>query len=724
MTFAEVRSTLLVGLFVTLSAALAAGTNHLGTPLTCLQDSLQHVGTNRTILALRNVEWWLYDRSGIDDVSCRAATARTTTLRLGVSTSLERSPLHGYQSSATGSLKFLLDEREALVMSACASSAYARRFRGESIDVAKESRALQLRQGHRMQDTMEDICTNVVGATDAKQPYQTAVGEEVTQSSSSQMVEAFELLARLCATLIAHLVRLLRGEYNAFLSTLPLYWFDEVITIRASNLTVLQDDYLSKGLRGLLQHAQKHLRVHVFPPSCVSSGSDCALQCDLDAVLLLDLTFAQYLVEARRARGDESDDKLSSRRSWLSWWDRSALSPDAASLMHPHCQFRLTSASTYTTSSGISVGAVPDVFPLWLRRALGLDSLISHTYVAVPDMSVNDAVTASADPPLVSFEALCVLHRRVTDDPVCVMIHDNNRRPSASGDLYVTSAMKLDVVWTMLFVSLVVVSCLRPIVLRHPLLQVVLCFALGVLVFLCVALYMIIRDLQRTRIGKAGLVALLASGGVLFAVEGLMSAVFSVAFHEIRTNNTVHAAIAVASFVSAIFSQIVLRPMLPTITSCVFTVAQGTLVVLMLCCNREASLMTAVAWLGWIVGLWSVLVTCVPLWILWLAYLPLRVIMRAIIGLTSVTTSAANDGDPLDNIPVFNAEPQYCKPLAATSLGSRAQSAEERLDAYERQGSACTRRALEALAATVRDHPEKYISRVRDPNGLARFAGV
>jgi hypothetical protein len=681
---------------------------------------------------------------GMENVSCKiaqehggeSATIAATVVLLGEP---RRSSI-GFRSS----LSLLASEQDDDVTSRCPSSAYARWRRGDPVDMAHELVTLQLRQHpHRGGAlTHGDLCdgTRAPSASQKVTRWRlatlvaslTQLPLAATSWVASWIVPSaswYESLALTTLSLVDSLSEVLMNVvHGEFVPWVVRGLSVEDVTLRVTNMTIPAAVFLEQGARAMLQHAQRHIRVHTFPSiQALEHGSASQLpRCDLNAVLLLEATHT--ILSQELTSGPSSAAYTSS--SPAAFGHNSLLkrlistvagtSTSSASLVAPMCQFRLSGGNSGADMSNVETSPALEVWWRLFQQRDASTSILPHVRLHLNDDEVttlNDGTSAGGRS--VSFEAICRMERRYLDDAVCLGVHVSMSNRS---DVTLTTSFRFDALWWFLLLAFSVTTLLRPLFSKHSALQVVLCFLLGVVVVLCVVIFFVAKDLHRTRIGKAGILAVVASGGVMLAVEGLASAFVTLAAHELQTNHAVHAFVALAGVVSAVLSRYLFGSILRDVTRTLFTVAQLTLVVVMSLVNMEATAAAFAAVATLKLGLLSLAAKM-------LVSISWSVCVRPVIAFAKLLKGSGYDAnnDPSDRVPVLDEshEASYHRPLAASATAARAgRDATERFAAYEKEGSECTRRALEELAATVRAQPGKYASRVRDPNGLARFAGV
>eukprot|EP00658_Telonema_sp_P-2_P062970 TRINITY_DN5165_c0_g1_i2.p1 TRINITY_DN5165_c0_g1~~TRINITY_DN5165_c0_g1_i2.p1 ORF type:complete len:188 (-),score=41.44 TRINITY_DN5165_c0_g1_i2:512-1075(-) len=178
---------------------------------------------------------------------------------------------------------------------------------------------------------------------------------------------------------------------------------------------------------------------------------------------------------------------------------------------------------------------------------------------------------------------------------------------------------------------------------------------------------------------------------------------------------------AVAAF---LLSKYVFYDRVPLIASSTMTLAQVFIICTMASHNRDATFLAAPIFLG-VYFPWVLNILAVPLL---LVIGIIKLIFNIVMFPFMFILSAGAAPNPFDNVPRASFAPEdllprgYCRPIAADAI--QGANPTEKFQAYSQQGSEATRRALDELAAHIRTNPSKYVSRVRDPGGIARFAGV
>ncbi|GET85551.1 hypothetical protein, conserved [Leishmania tarentolae] len=325
---------------------------------------------------------------------------------------------------------------------------------------------------------------------------------------------------------------------------------------------------------------------------------------------------------------------------------------------------------------------------------------------------------------------------------------------TAAGDhlpVSLEEVCSFDTVWLQLLIMAWVVWQLERHVAQNALVNRLVTGLSGILLLLLVLLWYAIRRLQGSSLQLIMLAMALLLGGSTVMMDGLLSIVQHL--HYMIGALSEHASgsargqwagaeggsdadgdassSALSVFVvlgsgllviMCIGSGILLNWLVPpaVLRAITFSVVRGLLLMLWGLCATRNTEATAVALL---------------LWALWRA--------RSILRVTPSFSSPAELGksvafsvnDPLEEVPLDARQARgYVRPLAvsswATTSGRRSagyaslNSSASRLKRYEEEGTECTRRALEELAAHLRANPGRYAMRLRDPNGVQCWAGT
>ena len=295
-------------------------------------------------------------------------------------------------------------------------------------------------------------------------------------------------------------------------------------------------------------------------------------------------------------------------------------------------------------------------------------------------------------------------------------------RPVAGLSVNVLSVW--DVRWLSLFAGLIVLSVVKPYMLASQPLQVLATAFLGIGFVGILLLFLAFNELRKSRIGKVGILALITTGGAVGYSETAITILWNYLVDEIYTNVYLQLAVAACAVVAFLLSKYVFYDKVPLIASSTMTLAQIFICCTMASHNRDATFLAAPLFLA-VYFPWVLNVLAVPIL---LVIGITKLVFSMLLFPFAYILSAGAAPNPFDNIPRDSFSPEdllprgYCRPIAADAI--QGANTAEKFQAYSQQGSEATRRALDELAAHIRTNPSKYVSRVRDPGGIARFAGV
>ncbi|KAG5508323.1 hypothetical protein JIQ42_08245 [Leishmania sp. Namibia] len=315
-------------------------------------------------------------------------------------------------------------------------------------------------------------------------------------------------------------------------------------------------------------------------------------------------------------------------------------------------------------------------------------------------------------------------------------------QPSSAADglpVSLEETCSFDTVWLQLLIVSWVVWQLERRVAQSTLVLHLATGLIGILLLLLMLLWYTIRRVQGTFFQLVMLaIALLLSGSTAI-MDGLGDVVRSVNAIIVYLSESAHGGDADGGSSSSIISGL-------------FVLGAGVL--LLICVGSgillnwlvpPAVLRATTFWCvrGLLLMLWGLCVlrnteatvVVILLWTLW----KLRSLARVASRFTRLSESGKSlvlqDNDPLDEVPYDARQArEYVTPLAVSSWPATAGNSSSgyaslgtskaRLKRYEEEGAACTRRALEKLAAHLRANPGRYATRLRDPNGVQLWAGA
>lgn len=331
--------------------------------------------------------------------------------------------------------------------------------------------------------------------------------------------------------------------------------------------------------------------------------------------------------------------------------------------------------------------------------------------------------------------------------------------------LHVEETCSFDHAWLLLFLAAYAVLQLERRVAQSVVARHLVTGLTGTLLLGVMALFYVLRELQRMSVGKLAVVAALIVGGSTAALEGVFSVLWSYyhldtlwvpgassfAFRSGQSNKNYNNGrddndnddsgyttssgrgdlllIAALGF-GAVFllNDLLFNLLIPVVylTAVTRWSVRVLLVFLWWLClryNAEATVLTIAGY-------------AVLLQVRWLI-VPCgrsrrrqnqqqKQQQRSQSSGTPSTAAAWTMEEPQNELPAEARQPRaYVRPIAVGhSDYARLPNREMRWKKYEEDGAACTRRALEELAAHLRANPGRYTMRLRDPNGVQRWAGT
>jgi hypothetical protein len=269
-------------------------------------------------------------------------------------------------------------------------------------------------------------------------------------------------------------------------------------------------------------------------------------------------------------------------------------------------------------------------------------------------------------------------------------------------DASVTTRVEWDLAVPALLLLALFADFVRVASRRNRGLQLAFCFFFGMLILAAIFLYFSYRTASGTRVGRAGAFAAVGIIGVVAFAQGFVAYAMSGLFAAVHASPAVAAAVSASSIVATGLTRYFLGGVMPTLITASMLSVQAFSVVLAFARNREFAL------------------GCVLLFTL--ARIAMVWALPEVVG--SMIPSLWPDADaPRDVFPdSARSYVRYRRPMCAAAVVGA--DANARARAYRTHGLQHTRRALDELAAEVRRNPQKYMTRVREPGELFRFAGV
>ncbi|KEG15558.1 hypothetical protein DQ04_00041220 [Trypanosoma grayi] len=275
--------------------------------------------------------------------------------------------------------------------------------------------------------------------------------------------------------------------------------------------------------------------------------------------------------------------------------------------------------------------------------------------------------------------------------------------------VHIEESLVFDAFWLKHVLLLCLVRLLQPSVEDIPALQIFLA-GMGSVVVLCgfVALF-VLRKLQNMTLGKLGLVTVIAMGGLPALVESILSAASALIYTYFRNDDgsdlLFHLTwvLILIGLICGLFAKFLWASYLASLTRWTLRCVQLGILSCAALQNREATLVFVT--------------TAVVL-------SPSR-IFRFILWCSRSSGLENRENDPQEKLPsAARRAVAYAPPLCVEGLigGSRALSAEKKLQLYDTLGNEYTQRALHHLAEQLRKEPERYAARLSDPKGASSWA--
>ncbi|KPI85222.1 hypothetical protein ABL78_5730 [Leptomonas seymouri] len=307
--------------------------------------------------------------------------------------------------------------------------------------------------------------------------------------------------------------------------------------------------------------------------------------------------------------------------------------------------------------------------------------------------------------------------------------------------LRVEEALVFDQLWMLLLLSAFAALQLERRVAQSAVARHIVTGLTGTLLLCIAAVFYVLRELQRMSVGKLAVVAAVVLGGSTAALEGIFSVLWSYynldslwastsASHALSERADLLALALLVVGLLFVLNDFLFNLLVPAAYLSAVTrwSVRALLVLLWWMClrrNAEATLTTVLLYVLLSKARW--LPSCL---------LQRRLTQRETRrqphqhGQQPPTPSCSDAWrieDPLQDIPGYAQQARaYVRPFAVVDHGDydKLRTAESRFKKFEEDGANSTRRALEELAAHLRAHPGKYAMRLRDPNGVQRWAGT
>ncbi|ORC93336.1 uncharacterized protein TM35_000012130 [Trypanosoma theileri] len=286
--------------------------------------------------------------------------------------------------------------------------------------------------------------------------------------------------------------------------------------------------------------------------------------------------------------------------------------------------------------------------------------------------------------------------------PVCLRLASVHGIPVS---IHVEESIVFDVFWLKMMLLLCVVRLLQPWLEELAAFQLLLAGAGSVVVLAAVLLLLLLRRLQGMTLGKLGLLAVLAVGGLSALAEGLLSAASALLAAHAPPDVLLRAgwiALPVA-IAGGFLAKMLWGPHLPLLTRAALRATRVALLTAAALQNREATLIAVIA----------------------AVFLRPSRLFAILLCCAGAGAHENTENDPKEYFPSAARRPvAYATPLCVEGRvgAARTLRPEEKLYLYEVMGNEYTERALARLAKRVNTDPERYTSRLRDPKGVSEWA--
>ena len=259
----------------------------------------------------------------------------------------------------------------------------------------------------------------------------------------------------------------------------------------------------------------------------------------------------------------------------------------------------------------------------------------------------------------------------------------------APDNVKIVEVVAVDQTGFLLALCCIVLFLIRPRLIQSPSMQLIASFVFGVIVLVVVLAFFVLKDIRHTRLGQLGVMLMFSLGGVAALSEGLLSAAASYVLFELQRNLIVQCVLGVSGVTSAVLSHFVFYEKLPRIMNMVCIGLMVTLSLVWFNHYREANVAVLL------------LLGCVKLFA----------------SSRCSSFSQLCDEGPRDAVPMHGKFVPFCQGVGGGST-------EAKMNAFEAHGRLNTQVELEKLARVVRRNPQAFTTRVKDPNGLSRWAQV
>ena len=246
-----------------------------------------------------------------------------------------------------------------------------------------------------------------------------------------------------------------------------------------------------------------------------------------------------------------------------------------------------------------------------------------------------------------------------------------------------------------LLLTIAVITVLRPMLSQQPVLQFMVAAMFGLVIVLIIAGWFVFRDFHRTRLGRIGLLAVFSLGGWAAVGEGALSAFIAILIHQFQHSMIFKIISLVSATIATGVTHWYFREKLKVAADWSLFLGQRVLLVYLAYENVEIAMEAT------LLLFWAHIIA-------WFGGFRIKLTI--------------DDDEPKDSFPAYvHNGGEYRRPITSSYVPGR--TPQEKMRNYERMGSNYTQYEVDRLREHIRQNPGKYTTRIRDPNGMARWAG-
>ena len=267
----------------------------------------------------------------------------------------------------------------------------------------------------------------------------------------------------------------------------------------------------------------------------------------------------------------------------------------------------------------------------------------------------------------------------------------------------IEQSVQFDVAVLVLLALSVVLGKLRPYAAESAVLRWALCSAFGVVVLFTMITMLVLQTMKDNRLAQFGVLAGIAVSGAFAAAQGIVVSTAVMILEAVFRNVYALVVVALLCVLSTYIAHYYFGSAMPTIVYWSMLAGQYALFSAAWWRNREFCFIVA----------WSLTV----LFVVWQV---VRYIVVTVFGLGSWLDADAPRETFPEHVATLRA---YVRPLAVDAVGVGL-GHEAKMNEFERRGADYTKRQLAALSQTIRADPQKYTTRLSNPNEVMHWAGV